>query len=137
MARDAEPQPGVLIVEGEVLVRHALADYLRDCGFTVIEAATTTEALVALEETGLRIDAVLCDARAPGAPNAFELCRRVPALAHRRGVKMILAGGVETAAREAADLCDQGPRLARPYDPQGVVSHIRRLLGLAGPGNGA
>lgn len=129
MARDAAPLPGVLIVEAQVLARHALADYLRHCGYGVIEAASTDEALVVLEEPAVRIDAVLCDAQAPGAVNPFRLRHLARAMGHRAGLQFILAGRVEAAAEAAADLCEEGPQLARPYDPQAVVTRIRRLIG--------
>lgn len=128
MAATAESLPGVLIVEGEVLIRHALADYLRQCGFVVIEAASTDEALTVLQDTSLRIDAVLCDAEAPGSPNPFLLCRRACEMPARADLKFILAGRIERAAQAAAELCEEGPHLARPYDPQAVVARIRRLI---------
>jgi DNA-binding response OmpR family regulator len=31
--------PVVLLVEHDIIVRHALAEYLRECGFTVFEAS--------------------------------------------------------------------------------------------------
>lgn len=132
MAEHDAPLPGVLIVEGEVLVRHAIADYLRHCGFVVIEAATTDEAVIVLGDASIRIDAVLCDAEAPGSPNPFLLRRQARDLAPRAGLKFILAGRIESTAQAAADLCEEGPHLARPYDPQAVVARIRRLIALGG-----
>jgi hypothetical protein len=38
-----------------------------------------------------------------------------------------LAAGVETAAQTAAELCESGPRLERPYQPEAVVDYIKRL----------
>ena len=41
----ASQKPAVLLlVEDEVLIRLALADHLRECGFTVLEAASVDEA---------------------------------------------------------------------------------------------
>ena len=36
--------PVVLLVEGDIIVRHPLAEYLRECGFTVFEASNGDEA---------------------------------------------------------------------------------------------
>ena len=41
--------PTILIVENEVLVRMAVAAYLRECGFKVVEARTAAEALRVFE----------------------------------------------------------------------------------------
>jgi CheY-like chemotaxis protein len=127
MAEPADAPRSILVVDGDVLVRHAIADYLRTCGYVVIEAATTDEAVTVLADTGLIVDAVLCDAEAPGSQNAFQL--RKWAAEHRQQVQIALAGNIEAAAHKAAELCEQGPHLAKPYDPQHVVAYVRRLLG--------
>lgn len=129
MAEQNEQLQSVLVVDGEVLVRHAIADYLRHCGFIVIEASSTDEAMTVLGDLDLSIDAVLCDAEAPGAFNPFQLRSWAADQQHRKNLQIVLAGNIESAAQKAAELCDQGPHLARPYDSQGVVDHIRRLLG--------
>lgn len=129
MANEVRAPECVLIVDGDVLVRHAIADYLRDCGYTVVEAASTDEAVAVLSRSGLHVDAVLCDAEAPGSRNAFQF--RAWANQHTRNINFVLAGNVESAAAKAAELCEEGPSLARPYDPQGVVDYVRRLLGSA------
>jgi CheY-like chemotaxis protein len=127
MADQATSPQCIVVVDGDVLVRHAIADYLRQCGYVVIEASSTDEAMIVLNDESLSVDAVLCDAEAPGAQNAFQL--RAWAAEHHKHVEWALAGNVEAAARKAADLCDNGPHLARPYDPQSVIEYIRRLLG--------
>lgn len=127
MADTAERPDRILVIDRDVLVRHAIADYLRDCGYVVIEASSTEEAMTVLDEPTLAVRAALCDAEAPGTRNAFEL--RVWARQHRPGVEIALVGNIETAANKAAELCEEGPQLARPYDPQSVVAYIRRVLG--------
>jgi DNA-binding response OmpR family regulator len=113
----------ILIVEGDVLVRSPLAEFLRDCGFRVLEAAGAGEARRLLAEGAQSIDAVLADADAPGA---FALARWI-----RSGfpaIRLIMAGSPATAAAKAGELCEDGPLLAKPYDHQLVLDHIRRLL---------
>jgi CheY-like chemotaxis protein len=110
-----------------VLVRHVLSDYLRTCGYTVIEAATTDEAVSVLGDASLRVQAMLCDADAPGQRTAFEL--RAWSRKERPEVEVILAGSVSAAAIKAAELCDEGPQLKRPYDPQSVSDYIKRIMG--------
>ena len=129
---DTAQRPGcILVVDRDVLVRHAIADYLRDCGYVVIEASSTDEAVTVLDESTLSVSAALCDAEAPGSRNPFEL--RVWAREHRPGVEIALVGNIDSAASKAAELCEDGPQLARPYDPQSVVAYIRRVLGASRP----
>ena len=40
------------------------------------------------------------------------------------GLEIVLAGNVSAAAKAAGDLCDDGPHLKRPYDPQAVLNHL-------------
>lgn len=121
-----EPVPSsILIVDGDVVSRHVIADYLRHCGYAVVEAATTDEALVALGEQTLSIDVILCDVSALGSRSGFELATWVRT--NRPELEVRLAGGVEMAAQTAAELCESGPHLKRPYEPEAVVDYIKRL----------
>jgi hypothetical protein len=56
----------VLILDGEVLVRMPVVEYLRECGCRVIEAATTDEAIAILQKTNIPVDVVLSDIDIPG-----------------------------------------------------------------------
>lgn len=124
---DDSPNPQCLIVaDADVLVRNALAEYLRHCGYKVFEAATSDEVVIALEEGAVKIDALLADAELAGRHNAFEL--RIWVRDHHPGVEVVLAGNVDAAAKAAGQLCDEGPHLKRPYDPESVAAHIKRLL---------
>jgi CheY-like chemotaxis protein len=130
MADKAEHR-SVLVIDGDVIVRHAISDYLRRCGYVVIEASSTDEAVSVLSDPSLFIDAILCDAEAPGALNPFQFRLWAAQQQHRKGVEIALAGNIEAAAHKAAELCENGPHLARPYDPQSVVQYIRRMMGTA------
>ena len=129
MAEPEQQSDSVLVIDGDVLVRHAIADYLRNCGYVVIEAATTDEAVIVLDQDTLGVHAVLCDAQAPGTLNPFEF--KIWAQGRRSNLEVALAGTIETAAHKAAELCEQGPELARPYDPQSVADYVRRIVGTA------
>jgi response regulator RpfG family c-di-GMP phosphodiesterase len=115
----------VLIVDGDIISRHAIADYLRHCGYSVVEANRTEEAFVALLEPTLPIDVILCEVTTVGSKSCFELSTWVRT--NRPELEVKLAGGLDMAVQTAAQLCDSGPNLARPYDPQAVVDYIKRL----------
>lgn len=116
----------ILVVEDEVLIRLVIAQYLRDCGYRVIEAAHADEALVVLRRSDLAIDVVFTDVEMPGSMDGFALSQWVRA--NRPGMDVILAGSVGRAVQAASDLCDEGNNVSKPYDPQVVHDRIRRLL---------
>ena len=129
VAESADPsseRSTILVVDGEVLVRHAIADYLRSCGYVVVEGANSDEALAVLEQPNLPVEAILCDVAIAGSLNGFQLVHWVKE--HRPELQVILSGNISHAADAAAELCEQGPHVQRPYDPQGVVDYIKRLI---------
>ena len=116
----------VLVIDGDIVSRHAISDYLRHCGYAVVEAANTDEAMAALAELSLGIDVILCDMAAIGTRSGFELAQWVRD--HRPELEVRLAGSVAVAAKTAAKLCETGPHLRRPYEPQAIVDYIKQLL---------
>jgi len=116
----------VLVVEGEVIVRAAIAQYLRDCGYRVLEAGDAKEAITVLQEPTIAVDVVLSAIEISGPMDGFGLSQW--AKAHRPDAYVLLAGTLQRAASTAADLCEQGPMLARPYQPETVVERIKQLL---------
>jgi DNA-binding response OmpR family regulator len=119
--------PRILIIDADILIRHPLAEYLRECGYRVVQAANFDEAckLFTQRRRRLAIDVVLADANTPGAENAFAFAGWMRA--NQPGVEIILAGSVDATAKKASDLCEEGP-LSKPYDHQLVLDRIRRLL---------
>ena len=115
----------ILVVDGDILARHAISEYLRHCGYAVVEAANTDEAMTALKEPTLSLDVIVCDIAAIGGQSGLELASWVRA--HKPGLEVRLAGTLESAAGTAADLCETGPHLARPYEPEAVVDYVKRL----------
>lgn len=130
MSNAAEPRTiadAVLVVDGDIVSRHAIADYLRHCGYPVVEAANTDEAMAALAEASLGIDVILCDVVAVGEKSGFALARWVRD--NRPGLEVRLAASVDGVAKTAAQLCETGPHLNRPYEPQAVIDYIKQLRG--------
>ena len=56
-------EPCVLIVEGDILVRNPLAEYLRECGYQVLEATNADEARQLVGSKP--VDVLLANADAP------------------------------------------------------------------------
>lgn len=116
----------VLIVEPELPVRHHVAEYLRQCGFKVYEAFNTDEALALMEKGHLVVDAVVADISSPGKVDGFGLSRWIKE--KRPETKVLLAKSVEKVAAEAAQLCEEGPLLSKPYHPQLLHAEIKKHL---------
>lgn len=125
----AAPSKTVLIVDSEIVVRMTLGEYLRHCGYRVIEAASGEEALKVLKDADLIIDAALMEVELRGEIDGFQLASWIRN--RRPGIQVILAGTPKRAAKAAGDLCEEGPTMAKPYDPQLVVERIKRLLSTA------
>jgi DNA-binding response OmpR family regulator len=62
--------PCILIVEQDLLVRTPLAEYLRECGYRVLEASNAGDARTLLEDGSRRIDIVLAHRSSPGSQAA-------------------------------------------------------------------
>lgn len=116
----------ILIVEADILVRSPLADYLRECGYRVLEAVDGLEARKILADTASgAVDIVLANTAANG-DNGFALASWIRA--NFPDIEVALAGTVTKAAEKASDLCEDGPSLSKPYDHSLVLDQIRRLL---------
>lgn len=113
-----------MVVEPDVLVRMTIADYLRECGYRVVEAITGEEALKILG-AGIKVDTVLAAVKLQGAIDGFGLAQRVRN--SFSDIEIILTTGVPMAAKKAGELCDQGP-LPRPYHPDLIVERLKLLF---------
>lgn len=113
-----------MVVEPDVLVRIVVADYLRDCGYRVIEGVAAHE-VWALLGGPHRVDVLLVDVDLPGDENGFELAHGVRQ--KHRDVDVILTSGIAGTVQQSHELCQEGP-LKKPYDPRDVEARIKILL---------
>jgi DNA-binding NtrC family response regulator len=124
LAKTENPET-ILVVEDDVLVRMPISQYLRDCGYRVIEAVNADEAMVVLLHRETPIDVVFSDIEMPGAIDGFGLAKWIRE--NRPGLDVILTGTLTRSVDSAQELCQQGP-IPKPYDVQIVHNQIRRLL---------
>lgn len=116
----------VLIVADEVLVRMVIADYLRQCGYRVVEASNAEEAVLVLERASAKIDVVFTTMEMPASRDGFALSHWVRE--HRPSVEIILAGSLTRAASSAGELCQRGPHGKKPYETSSIVAQVTQLL---------
>lgn len=90
-----------LVAEDEVLLRMALCDYLRGCGFQVLEAANGDEARLILAAAD-RVDVVISDIHMSKQGEGFELAAWL--LVNHPEIPVILTSGSAGAARTAQGL---------------------------------
>jgi CheY-like chemotaxis protein len=113
----------VLVVEDEILVRSLVAEFLRQAGYTVIEASNAAEA-VAIFGTGRTIDLVFSDVEMPG-PNPMDGVGLALWISqHLPGVDVILTSGY----RHDAQAVGAKVFLPKPYRLADVGLRIRALL---------
>jgi CheY-like chemotaxis protein len=117
----------ILVVDDDVLTRLSLADYLRTCGYRVLEAADSDEAVRVVEHPDWGVDVILSAVELRGSMDGFALSRWVRDAFP--SIDVILAGSPAKAADAAGELCENGPEMRKPYDPKLVVDRIRRLRG--------
>ncbi|TPG37998.1 response regulator [Sphingomonas koreensis] len=119
----------ILVVEDEVLIRFVIADYLRDCGYHVMEAADAAEAIALLQVEAAPIDLVFSDVQMPGDMDGFGLAHWVRA--NRPGLPIILTSGNARTADLGEKLCEIGPVESKPYDAASLVTRMRTLIARA------
>src|SRR3954466_988250 len=82
--------PLVLVVEDEIFLRYVTAEYLEDCGFSVLQAANADEA-VGLLQRNRDVGAVFSDIQMPGSMNGLGLAHWISETLP--GVKVLLTSG--------------------------------------------
>ena len=117
--------PKLLFVEHDALERTAIAGYLRECGYQVVEAVSAEEAQAVLRERAAEIDIAFIAIDLPGEMDGFALARAIRERA--AGIRVLLAASLEKAATLASQLCEEGPHLRKPYERQALVDWIKRL----------
>lgn len=117
-----QTKKAILLAEADVIIRLALAEHLRGCGFAVLEAAGAQEARAILL-AGLAIDILLSDAQLGEADDSgFALAQWVRR--HRPKVHIILAARTANKVEAAASLCTHSPA----HDAATLEARLRSML---------
>jgi len=112
-----------MVVDADILARMAIAEYLRDCGYRVIEGVSSAEVRAVLE-AGHAVDVLLIDMHLQASEDGFAIVQMVRA--EHPQIAVIRTSSTAKLADRAGELCDDGP-LAKPYHPQELLRRIQRL----------
>jgi DNA-binding response OmpR family regulator len=120
--------PHILIVEDEPATSWALAEGLKDDGFTIDTFRTAEDAWAWLQRG--RSDLVIADLRLPGM-SGLDLARRLRRGRHAQPVILVTAYGSPDDARQfaAAGVADTFPK---PFAIDSLRQSVRRALDGAG-----
>jgi DNA-binding NtrC family response regulator len=116
----------ILVVERDMLVRQPLAQYLRDCGYRVLEAVNATEARRAVSTGRESINVVLMDVKGVPSEGGFTLASWLRS--NHPTIKVLLGGTIAKVLQLAGDLCNEAPEGGSGLDYRSLLDHIRRLL---------
>jgi CheY-like chemotaxis protein len=99
-----------------------MAEFLRECGYRVHEAADGNEAIEALQAKFV-IDLVFTDINLPGGIDGLELADWI--FSNRSGVKVL----VTTGGASRSDIPQTvEPLLAKPYTGRDLLNRVRQAL---------
>jgi DNA-binding NtrC family response regulator len=111
----------ILVASSDALQRSMIAKYLRECGYSVIEATGFDDARIAIGH--YEVDVVVSDTQMQDG-TGFDLSTYIRS--RHLDIEIILTQSLVKTAQVAGDLCEQGP-LDQPYHPQRLVDEIKRL----------
>jgi DNA-binding NtrC family response regulator len=118
------PIQTVMVIEPDVLVRLSVSDFLRECGYRVVEGVNAEDVWTVIDSQ-TAIDVVFAEVNLPDESDGFSLAKKLRQT--HPNIDVILTSGIVDAAEKSSDLCGQGP-IKKPYHPQQVRDRIHRLL---------
>lgn len=115
----------LLLVEGDVLVRFAVAEHLRACDIIVVEAADADDAKAILV-AGPSVDILLSDTQLAGEGSGFVLAQWVRR--HRTAIEVILTGSIASKAQAAAEIAARIPNCKPDGDAAALTAKLNAML---------
>jgi signal transduction histidine kinase/ActR/RegA family two-component response regulator len=131
----AEARPSgtekILLVEDNEAVRGLARQVLRECGYSVLEAANAEQALSLVQAHPEKIDLLLTDVVMPGASGS-ELAEKL--VADRPEMKTLFISGYTGVAIDRHGLARPGANLLpKPFGPAALAQAVRSTLNADGP----
>ncbi|MEA2774818.1 MAG: hypothetical protein QOF90_224 [Acetobacteraceae bacterium] len=115
----------VLVVEDELMVRMPIVEYLRDCGYHVVEAGDASEAIAATDAEAT-VNLVFSDVRMPGKMDGFGLAEWFRS--HHPEVPVLLTSGYSGGRGRIPASTIADSFIEKPYSQKQVEKRIAALL---------
>jgi len=116
----------VLVVEDENSIRYIMARTLRECGYTVLEAAGGPQALEILQEQSAPVNLIIADVVMPQM-SGRELAERV--LERWPDVPILFTSGYTGLFVVQRGLLDEGQEfIQKPIAPDMLAKRVREML---------
>jgi CheY-like chemotaxis protein len=113
----------VLVVDDELMVRMPIAEFLRDCGYAVIEASNASEAMAMIDAEAVEL--VFSDVRMPGSMDGLGLARWLRTT--HPEIPVILTSGY-IGGRAGPDSVPGVRFIPKPYSQANVAERIAALI---------
>jgi DNA-binding NtrC family response regulator len=115
----------VLVVEDDLMVRMPIAEYLRDCGYNVLEASDAAEAIAAIDAEG-PVSLVFSDIRMPGKMDGVGLAEWFHS--HHPSVPVLLTSGYDGGRTVSPAAMPSNRFIGKPYSQTQVERRIAAML---------
>lgn len=118
--------PAVLLLEHDITIRYPLAEYLRECGYTVFEASGIDDAGQFLNALTSGLTAAVMNLRSVSDANAFGFAKRIRF--EQSGAEIFVVGTADAAADRVAGLCHAAdPSRSKEQHKQHLLDHLMQL----------
>jgi DNA-binding NtrC family response regulator len=107
------------------MVRMPIAEYLRDCGYNVVEAGNASEAIAAVDAEG-PVSLVFSDIRMPGKMDGVGLAEWFHS--HHPSVPVLLTSGYNGGRPFTPTIMPRARFIEKPYSQTSVAKRIAVLL---------
>jgi signal transduction histidine kinase/ActR/RegA family two-component response regulator/HAMP domain-containing protein len=130
----AQGSETVLVVEDELVLREMARDFLKDCGYRILEASSGREALEIWDQYRTEVDLLLTDMKMPEGVSGMELAERM--LSEQPKLRVIFTSGYSDDIVSPEILVRNNARfLPKPYSYADLTQLVRESLN--DDGNGA
>jgi DNA-binding NtrC family response regulator len=115
----------VLVVEDDADVRRFVTEFLKDMGYSAVEAGSGVAALRLLD-SGIAVDVVFTDVRMPDGISGFQLALEIRRRSPNIGV--VLTSGVAAFSDLAREAVGDLPILRKPFRSDDILQAIETVL---------
>jgi signal transduction histidine kinase len=117
----------ILLVEDDAAVRRVAERFLRRQGYDLLVAASGTEALELVEQSGKTVDLLFTDVMMPGM-NGFELASHLRAVQPTMQVMFVSGYTGDYLETQAGELPTGTHFVYKPFEPASTARMIRSIL---------